>query len=53
MRVIVFLLAAITVLAWLAVELRGTSRDISNVLVALSILLAFLLFGALFGVYGG
>ena len=53
MRVIIVLLAAVTVLAWLGYEVREKSRDLSNALLGLSVVLTVLLFGALFGLYGG
>jgi len=48
-RVIIMLIAAILVLAWLGIELRDKHRDVSFLLFAVSGLLAFLLVGAFFG----
>lgn len=53
MRVILILLGVIIVLAWLAFELRERYRDLSQVLFGLAGLLAVLLVGAFFGLYGG
>lgn len=48
---IVLLLAAIVVLAWLGFELRGRYRDLAQVCFGVSVVLAVLLLGALFGMY--
>lgn len=53
MRVLFILLAVISVLTWLGVELRGNYRDLSQVLFGLAGLLAILMIGAFFGLYGG
>lgn len=52
MRVIIFILAVIVVLAWLGVELRGRMRDLSTLCFGLAAIFAVLLVGAFFGVYG-
>ena len=52
MRVIVFILAAIAVLVWLGVELRGRVRDLSVLCFCLAAMFAVLLVGAFFGMYG-
>lgn len=52
MRVIVFFLAFITFFAWLAFELKDRQPDIAQVSLIIAILLAVVLFGALFGLYG-
>ena len=52
MRVIVILLAGIIVLAWSGFELRHKYRDVSQILYVLAVLLAVLLVGAFFELYG-
>lgn len=52
MRVIILLLTLIAFFAWLGFELEDRYRDIAQILLVLSVLLAVLLFGALFGLYG-
>ena len=52
MRVIIFILAVIVVLAWLGVELRTRMRDLSTLCFGLAAICAVLLVGAFFGVYG-
>lgn len=52
MRIIIFILAVIVVLAWLGVELRGRMRDLSTLCFGLAAIFAVLLVGAFFGVYG-
>ena len=52
MRVIIFLLAFIGFFTWLAFELKDRRRDIAQLLLVVAILLAVVLFGALFGLYG-
>lgn len=52
MRVIIILLGVVAVLGWLGYEARDRNRDLSHVLFALCGLVAVLLFGALFGLYG-
>lgn len=52
MRAIIFLLAFIALFTWLAFELRDRRRDIAQVFLVIAVLLAVVLFGALFGLYG-
>lgn len=52
MRVLIFLLAFIALFAWLAFELKDRRRDVAQVLLVIAVLLAVILFGALFGLYG-
>jgi len=52
MRVILGLLAAIIVFTWLGFELRASQRGLAQVLFALAGVLAALLVGAWFGLYG-
>lgn len=52
MRVIIFIIAVIVVLAWLGVELRTRMRDLSTLCFGLAAIFAVLLVGAFFGMYG-
>lgn len=52
MRIIIALLAAIVILAWLGFELRERYRDIAYALFALAGLIALVLLGALLGLWG-
>jgi uncharacterized membrane protein len=52
MRVIIILLALIAFFAWLGLELKDRQRDIAQISFVLAVLLAVVLFGALFGLYG-
>jgi uncharacterized membrane protein (UPF0182 family) len=52
MRVIIFLLAFIAFFAWLSFELKDRQRDLAQILLVVAVLLAVVLFGALFGLYG-
>jgi len=52
-RIIFTLLAVIIVLGWAGFELRPTQRDWSTFCWGVAGLLALLLAGAFFGVYGG
>ena len=52
MRVIVFLLAFIAFFTWLGFELKDRQPDIAQILLVIAVLLAVMLFGALFGLYG-
>lgn len=48
MRVLLILLSAIIVLAWLGYEARAKNKDVSNALFGLCALLSILLVAALF-----
>lgn len=52
MRVIIFLLALIALFGWLSFELRDSRKDLAQILFVIAVLLAVVLFGALFGLYG-
>lgn len=51
MRVVYVLVALVVVLGWLSFELRGRNRDVSQVLLAFTILAAVALAAAALGLY--
>ncbi|MEM7251982.1 MAG: hypothetical protein AAF493_11195 [Pseudomonadota bacterium] len=52
MHVIILMLAAVIILAWLGFELKNTHREFSQIAFGISALFGLLLFGALFGFFG-
>ena len=51
MRVVYVLVALVVVLGWLSFEMRGRNRDVSQVLLAFTILAAVALLAAALGLY--
>ena len=51
MRVVYVLVALVAVLGWLSFEMRGRNRDVSQVLLAFTILAAVALLAAALGLY--
>ena len=51
MRVVYVLAALVVVLGWLSFEMRGRNRDVSQVLLAFTILAAVALLAAALGLY--
>ena len=51
MRVVYVLVALVVVLGWLSFEMRGRNRDVSQVLLAFTILAATALLAAALGLY--
>lgn len=51
MRVVYVLAALVVVLGWLSFEMRGRNRDVSQVLLAFTILAAVALAAAALGLY--
>ena len=51
MRVVYVLVALVVVLGWLSFEMRGRNRDVSQVLLAFTILAAVALAAAALGLY--
>ena len=51
MRVVYVLVALVVVLGWLSFEMRGRNRDVSQVLLAFTILASVALLAAALGLY--